>query len=158
MTSRRPHVIRADGHRCLLLLSVGLLLLAAIPVYAASGGSISGTVADPSGAVIVGATLRLVNTAQQTVWQAVSDKHGLYSFPNIPVGHYDLTIAASGFTKQKKTGISVDTDSAIRLDLILTVGGQSDSVTVTGDLGAQVETTATHLGEVVSGTQMTALP
>jgi hypothetical protein len=158
MTSHRLRVIRADGQGCLLLFSVGLLLLAAIPVYAASGGSISGTVADPSGAVIVGATLRLVNTAQQTVWQAISDKHGLYSFPNIPVGHYDLTIAASGFTAQKKTGISVDTDSAIRLDLILTVGGQSDSVTVMGDSGAQIETTATHLGEVVSGTQMTALP
>jgi hypothetical protein len=139
-------------------LSVGVLLLAAIPLYAANGGSIAGIVADSSGAVIVGATLKLVNTAQQTVWQAVSDKQGLYSFPNIPVGRYDLTITATGFTAQKKTGISVDTDSAIRLDLVLTVGGQSYAVTVTGDIGAQVETTATHLGEVVSAAEMTSIP
>jgi len=133
-------------------------MLAGIPVYAAGGGSISGTVADPSGAVIVGAMLKLVNTAQQTVWQAVSDRQGLYSFPDLPVGHYDLTITAVGFTAQKKTGISVDTDAAIRLDLFLTVGSQSDTVTVTEDSGVQIETTATHLGEVLSGAQMTALP
>jgi hypothetical protein len=141
-----------------LFLPLGLLLLPAIPIYAASGGSISGTVADSSGAVIIGAALKLVNTAQQTVWQATSDDRGLYSFPNIPVGHYDLTITAAGFAAQKKTGISVDTDSAIRLDLALAVGGQSDAITVTSDPVVQVETTATHLGEVVSGTEMTAIP
>ena len=145
--------------RCYLsFLSVGLLLLGGTPTYAASGGSITGTVVDPTGAVIVGASLKLVNTAQQTVWQAASDKQGLYSFPNLPVGHYSLTITAAGFTTQKKTGVSIDTDAAIRLDLVLAVGSQSDSVTVTSDTSAQIETTATHLGEVVSGTQMTALP
>jgi hypothetical protein len=87
---------------CLSLLSVGLVLLAAIPIYAASGGSISGTLADPTGAVIVGAALKLVNIAQGTVWQAVSDKQGLYSFPNIPVGHYDLTTTATGFTRRRR--------------------------------------------------------
>jgi hypothetical protein len=140
------------------LLTAVFLLVASTSLYAASGGSISGTIADPNGAVIPGATLKLVNTAQQSIWNAVSDKQGLYSFPDLPVGHYDLTITANGFAPQKKTGISVDTDSAIRLDIVLAVGGQSDTVTVTSDAGVQVETTATHLGEVVSGAQMTALP
>jgi hypothetical protein len=134
------------------------MLFVAAPMLAASGGIVSGTIADPSGAVIVGATLRFVNTEQQTVWQAVSDKQGLYSFPNLPVSHYDLTISAAGFTAQKKTGITMDTDAAIRLDVILAIGNQSDTVTVTSDTGAQIETTATHLGEVASSTQMTALP
>jgi hypothetical protein len=83
----------------------------------------SGTIADPNGAVIPGATLKLVNIAQQTIWNAVSDKQGLYSFPDLPVGHYDLTITANGFAPQKKTGINVDTDSAIRVDVVLAVGG-----------------------------------
>jgi hypothetical protein len=124
------------------------LFLFVTPIYAASGGRISGSVADPSGAVIAGATLKLVNAAQQTLWQAVSDKQGLYSFPNLPVGHYDLTITAIGFTAQKKNGISVDTDAAIRLDLVLTVGSQSDTVTVTSDTGAQVETEVENEAEV----------
>ncbi len=108
--------------------------------------------------MIVGATLKPVNTRQQTVWQAVSDKQGLYSFPNLSVGHYDLAITAAGFTAQKKTRISVDTDAAIRIDLTLPIRSQSDTVTVTSDNGAQVEAAATHLGEVVSRAQITALP
>jgi len=142
----------------LSLLSAVFLLFAAVSLDAASGGSISGTVADPSGAVISGATLNLVNIAQQTNWNATSDRQGLYSFPDLPVGHYELTITSDGFATQKKTNITVDTDSAIRIDVALVVGGQSDTVTVTSDVGAQVETTATYLGEVVSGAQMTALP
>ena len=127
-------------------------------LHAANGGSLAGTITDPSGAVVVGVSLKLVNTAQQTVWQTVSDKQGLYSFPNLPVGHYDLTISAAGFSAQRKTGISVDTDAALRIDPVLTVGSQADTVLVQSDNGARIEMTATHLGEVVSGAQMTALP
>jgi hypothetical protein len=115
-------------------------------------------VADQSGAVVSGAVFKLVNPSQQTVYQAISDRQGLYSFPNFLVGHYDLTITASGFTAQKKTNLTVDTDSAIRLDVALTIGTRSDTMTVTSDSGTQIETSATHLGEVVSGAQMTALP
>ncbi|GGH00998.1 TonB-dependent receptor [Silvibacterium dinghuense] len=151
-------LLSAALRACLPALSVIALLLNSIPAHAASGGSISGTVTDSTGAVIVGASLKLINTAQQTAWQASSDKQGLYSFPDLPVGHYDLTITAAGFTTQKKTAISVDTDAAIRLDVVLAVGSQTDTISVTSDTGAQVETSSTHLGEVVSGAQMTALP
>ena len=139
------------------LFFAAFFLFAALPIFAASGGSISGTVADSSGAMVVGATLKLVSTTQQTVWQAVTDNQGRYSFPDLPVGHYDLTITAKGFASQKKAGVAVDTDSAIRLDLVLTVGEQADTVTVS-DTAVEIETTATHLGEVISGAQMTALP
>ena len=88
----------------------------------------------------------------------MSDKQGLYVFPNLPVGHYDLTIIASGFSSQRKTNLTVDTDSAIRVDAVLEIGERSDTVTVSSEPGAQVETAATHLGEVVSAGQMTALP
>jgi hypothetical protein len=108
--------------------------------------------------VIPGAALSLVNTAQQTTYQAASNREGLYSFPNLPVGHYDLTISASGFATQRKTNLTVDTDAALRIDATLAIGGQSDTVTVTSASSAQVDTIATHLGDVVSGAQMTALP
>jgi hypothetical protein len=74
------------------------------------------------------------------------------------VGHYDLTITASGFNTQRKTNLTVDADSALRVDASLAIGGNLDTVIVSGDTSAQVETSATHLGEVVSGAQMTALP
>jgi hypothetical protein len=139
-------------------LVIVFLLVAALPLLAATGGSISGTLADSSGAVIPGAILSLVSITQQTTYQAVSDRQGLYSFPNLPVGHYELTISAPRFATQRKTNLTVDTDSALRVDAKLAVATQSDVVTVTSDTGVQVETAATYLGEVVSSAQMTALP
>jgi hypothetical protein len=151
-------VISAVVGAAVFILIIISLFLAGTPLRAATGGSISGAVTDKSGAVVSGASLKLINTAQQTAYQAVSDKQGLYVFPNLPVGHYDLTITANGFRSQRKTNLTVDTDSAIRVDAILEIGERSDTVTVTSDAGVQVETAATHLGEVVSTGQMTALP
>ncbi|WP_433974365.1 carboxypeptidase regulatory-like domain-containing protein [Tunturiibacter lichenicola] len=153
-----PKFISTAVRISLKILVTASLCLAALPVRAATGGSISGAVTDKSAAVIAGAILKLVNTAQQTAYQAVSDRQGLYVFPNLPVGHYDLTITANGFSSQRKTNLTVDTDSAIRVDAILEIGERSDTVTVTSDAGVQVETAATHLGEVVSAAQMTAIP
>ncbi len=127
-------------------------------LHAATGGSISGAITDRSGAIVIGATLKLVNAAQHTTYSAVSDKQGFYTFPNLPVGHYDLDITAAGFNTQRKTGLTVDADSALRINASLEIGTRSDVVTVTSEAAIQVETTATHLGEVVSGDQMTAIP
>jgi hypothetical protein len=135
-----------------------LLILGAASAYGSTGGSLSGTVADSSGAVIPGTTLSLVSTIQQTVYRASSDNQGMYSFPNLPVGHYDLTASAVGFTTERKANLTIDTDSALRVDVVLTVGPRSDSVTVTTEIGVNVDTIATHLGEVISDTEMTALP
>jgi len=147
-----------DAKTRLSLLVIAFLFFAVVCLHAAVGGSIFGTVADQGGAVVPGATLRLVNTALRTTYHVVSDRQGLYSFPNLPVGHYDLTIEANGFTPQRKQSLTVDTDSAVRVDVSLAIGARSDTVTVTSDAGVMVETAATHLGEVVSGAQMTALP
>src|ERR1700733_10517380 len=134
------------------------LFFLSLSLYAATGGGISGTVLDPSGAAVAGATLPLVNSAQQTTYDPLSDKQGLYSFPNLPVSHYDLTISAPGFSTQRKTNLTVDTDSALRVDVGLVIGAQTDSVLVTSSTAVRVDTVATHLGEVISGSQMTALP
>jgi hypothetical protein len=149
---------RLVARTALFTLLAAIILLQVLPLRAATGGSISGTVTDPSGAVVATASLKLINTAQRTSYQTISDRQGLYSFPNLPVGRYDVTVSADGFTTQKKTELSMDTDSALRVDFTLAIGGQSDTVTVTSVGGVQVDTAATHLGEVVSAPQMSALP
>ena len=149
---------RSAWKSSLLIFSIASLLFAVLPARAATGGSITGAVTDPNGALISGAILHLTNTAQQTVYRAISDKVGLYSFPNLPVGHYDLVITATGFSSQEKTNLTVDTDAAMRVDVALLVGAQTDTVVVSDVGGVQVETVATHLGEVVSASQITALP
>ena len=146
------------------LLRVGAgLLLAAWPIgaWAAANGGIAGTLTDPTGAVVSGATITLVNTALRSEYKTISNGQGFYSFPNLPVGHYDLTIAAVGFRTQIKTNMAVDTDAALRIDGVLELERQSETVTVEAGgtaAEAQVETAATHLGELVTAPQMTALP
>jgi len=140
------------------LLAFLYIVLAAGPARAATGGSISGVTTDPTGAMIAGATLKLVNTAQHTIYQAISDRLGFYSFPNLPVATYDLVATASGFAPQKKARLEVDTDSELRIDITLDMGTVTNTVTVSSASGAQVESSATYLGEVVSAAQMTALP
>jgi hypothetical protein len=83
---------------------------------------------------------------------------GSYFFPSLPVGHYDLTISANGFRAQRKMNLAVDTDAIIRVDVVLAIVGRSETVTVRSDLGVEVDSVATHLGEVISGAEMIALP
>jgi hypothetical protein len=152
------------GKASFLLLAVArLMVLAGLPVclWAAANGSLSGTLKDPSGAVIPGATITLVNTALKAEYRAVSNDQGFYSFPALPVGRYDLTIEASGFKSEQKTDFPVDTDSALSLDAVLALGPRCDTITVEGSGTAveiQIDTAATHLGELVTAPQMTALP
>jgi Carboxypeptidase regulatory-like domain len=138
-----------------------LLLASAAPLLAAANGSLSGSLKDPTGAVIALAKVTLVNTALKSEYSVVTNGQGFYSFPALPVGRYNVTIEASGFKTQKRCDLIVDTDSALNLDATLTIGERSEQVTVEANgaaIEAQVDTVATHLGELVTGSQMTALP
>jgi Carboxypeptidase regulatory-like domain len=145
----------------LCVLCMGCLLFLCARADAATGGSISGTVADQTDARVPGASLTLVNLDLTTSYKTSTDGQGFYSFPTLPVGRYELTIEAAGFKTQKKTGIVVDADASVRVNVSLEVGERNESVTVsavTTQIQAQVDTVATHLGEVVQEAQITALP
>jgi hypothetical protein len=64
--------------------------------WAATTGSISGTVKDPSGAVIAGAQITATNTATNVPAKTVSDDKGVYTFPSLPVGRYDIKAEEEG--------------------------------------------------------------
>lgn len=99
-------------------------------MWAFAAGSLSGVLRDPTSAVISGGMLTLVNVDTKAQFTTTSDARGVYSFPALPVGKYELTIAATGFKSQKKTNIGIDTDSAVTLDAESAVGEQNESVTV----------------------------
>jgi hypothetical protein len=126
-----------------------------------AAGSISGVIQDASGAAIPNAALTLVNTTLKSEFKVTADSQGFYSFPALPVGHYDLKIEAVDFQSQQKTNLTVDTDAALRIDSVMQVGQRSETVEVTESEEAvrtQVDTVATHLGEVVNEKQIEALP
>jgi hypothetical protein len=137
------------------------LLLLTSTLQAFSGGSLSGTIRDSSGAVIPAARVTLVNLALRTELHSISDDQGAYSFPALSVGLYEITIEASEFKSQRKTNLNVDADAALRMDVVLEIGQKSDAVTVSEtdtQLATHVETIATSLGEVVSRSQIESIP
>jgi len=82
---------------------------------------------------------------------------GYFTFPVLPVGRYELSVQASGFQSYRRKDIVLDTDAALKIDVSLAVGADSQTVSVT-DNTLHVETVSTQLGEVISGRQMTAVP
>ncbi len=58
------------------------------------------------------------------MFTSVTDGQGLYSFPKLPVGRYDVTMQIDGFKPQKRTGIQVDADSALQINVTLELGEQ----------------------------------
>jgi len=152
----KPQANKSDTQTWRIVRAV-VLFCWAVPVWAVANGSLSGSVKDPTGSVIQGATIRLVNNALNSTYATVSTVQGYYSFPTLPVGHYDMTIEAAGFKTEKKTDLRIDTDAAVTVDAILQLGLQSETVIVQAP-DAQVDTVATHLGEVVTGSQIISLP
>ena len=138
-----------------LLLS--LLLLAALCV-AATTGRIAGTLKDPSGAVIPQASLAIINTATGIENNASTNNKGFFAFPSLPIGNYDLTATAKGFRSQDRKGLAIDADSELQIELTLPVAVQSEDLTIS-DIAStvEVETTSTQMGQVVTGTTMTAV-
>ena len=140
-----------------------LLLLAACfalagPAGAGVTGSISGTVKDSSGALVPGATVEAINSAQGIKNRTVTDSRGFYTFPRLPVGGYRVDFELHGFRSQRRTGLVIDADSALTEDATLQVAGKADELTVTDEAdGIRIETVSTQVGEVVTGSQMTAV-
>ena len=134
-----------------------MALISAALAWANVGGSISGTVKDPSGSVVPNAavTVREVNTGLS--YHTRTDSKGYYTLPVLPVGHYELEIQATGFHGHQRKSIVLDTNAALTLDAVLQVGGIDQTVSVT-DNTLHVETTSTQMGQVISSRQMTAVP
>jgi hypothetical protein len=139
--------------------SFGLVvgLLAICPnAWSAVTGSIKGTLKDPDGLVIVGAMVTVTNEAQGIQNKTVTNEYGVYTFPSLPVGRYDLHFEAQGFKPQNKTGLAIDIDSALTEDATLELAQKVEEITVAENV-VQVETTSTQVGEVVTGRAMTAV-
>lgn len=125
--------------------------------FAGVTASLSGTVVDPSGAVIAGATVTVVNSETSFTQSTTTNTTGFYTFAALPPGTYNLTIRLAGFTTYQKTGIILNVNDAVTADASLKLGQNAEVVTVTsGEL--HVETSSTQLGEVIESKEMTAVP
>jgi hypothetical protein len=138
-------------------LSVLFLMLFSLNSWAGVGGSVSGTIKDTSNAVVPNASVSATNIETGVLHQAATNGQGFYSFADLPIGHYNITIQKTGFKPYQRTGVTINANSALTVDAVLAVGERSDVVTV-AENQLLVETTSTQMGEVITSARMTAVP
>ena len=117
-------------------------------------GYISGTVVDKSGSAVVGAEVVIANTSGNFTRTTSTNTDGAYVIAGLPGGTYNLTVTAKGFQKYSARGVVLEVAQKSRIDVQLTVGAVTETVEVTGEAVAQVETTSSDLTNTVTGKQI----
>ncbi len=141
-----------------LVAALGFLIcLVSTAAFGSVTGRISGTVKDPTGAVVPEVAVTVVNTNTDFRQTMRTDAQGFYAFPALPVGLYDLEMRKQGFRDYKQTGLTIDVNTSLLVDVSLELGVETQQVTVRA-VSAQVETTSTQMGEVIGETKMTVIP
>ncbi len=149
-----------------LVLACGLLMMAGFPGEFSArvanaqviNAAIHGTVTDPSGAVVPGATVTALNTATGISTVATTNQSGFYLFPSLQIGGpYRVTVASPGFQSFVSTGIVLTVNANLEINAKMKVGTASQTVTVSAS-AVEVETTNTQLQQVIPESQIENLP
>ena len=142
--------------KTILALLTAVLLLGG-SAFGSVTASMSGTVKDTTGAAVPGATVTAKNVETGITQTLSTNDQGYYSFPTLSLGHYELNVQQAGFRPFHETGLLLEVNSVLTVDVTLQVGDVKEAVTVTGD-ALHVETSSTQLGEVIEQKQMTSVP
>jgi hypothetical protein len=149
------------AYRRLVLLRLVLLLSGLIltPALLASGptGTITGTVTDPTGAVVRNAKITVINEATNALREAETNDDGDFTLALLQPGRYRVTAGSAGFRKSIFSDVVVDVDQTIRVDFSLVVGAVTEEIKV-NDTPPAIQTDTSTLGQVVNNTLVQQLP
>ena len=142
---------------CLTL--IGLCVLTASPALAqTTTGSIVGTVTDPTGASVPGATVTVMNEGTGiALIRTTTDSSGNYVATALPPGRYSVVVEQTGFKKAVSAGINVSVQDRIGANIVLEVGQVTETVEVLGAAQA-LQTDSSYLGQVVDAQRIVDLP
>ncbi|MGB6975670.1 MAG: TonB-dependent receptor [Terracidiphilus sp.] len=135
-----------------------LLALCGLPAQAQFGSSLSGTVLDPSGAVIPGATVTLTNNATQQTLTVTTNATGAYHFAELPPGTYSLVVTASGFKKHDISNVSLAAETPRDVNVSLEAGGAVETVTVNANQMPALQTADASIGTTIDRQEVERLP
>jgi hypothetical protein len=122
-----------------------------------SGGTIEGTVGDPSGAILPDAKVTVRNLGTSVSHDVTTNGAGRYSVPSLLPGTYSVTVTALGFRTQRKTGAELTVGAVVDLSFTMAVGSQTQEIEVSTAL-TTVELNTSELSGVVGEKRITQLP
>ncbi len=141
------------------LVLVALLLSLSLTAFAqTSRGTVTGTVTDPSGAVVSGATVDLTNKDTNQTRTATSNDAGVYRFDAVDLGNYDLTIKSGGFKPVTNAGIIIQANQTVTVDSQLEAGTEAVTVEVNATAGELLQRSEPVRGGNFETRQVTQLP
>ncbi len=141
-----------------LVLALALACVVAWPAIAVGPtGTIVGTVADPSEAVIPKAQITVRNQETNATREVQTDGDGDFSVPLLPPGVYEVSAEKAGFRRSVYSGVNLHVDQTVRVDFVLQVGRLSEQVVVTESVPI-VQTDTSTLGQVIERKQVSELP
>ena len=127
-----------------------LFLCAAIALFAqGERGTFNGTVTDPSGAAVAGASVRVVNPETGVEFTSVTTDAGVFRMPSLPPGTYRITVTAPGFKSAVRDNVALQVAQTLTLDFALEVGSNTEQVTVSAE-SPLLETGTAEIGSYVS--------
>ena len=142
-----------------LFVCFAILFLCISPVLAQTSGTgaLTGTVTDPSGAVITGATVTATNKGTGQERTDVTDSSGVYKFSLLPAGVYSVKFAAPGFKTSEVTSLTINVTETPVQNQKLEIGAQTQEVTVEAT-AVKVQTENATVGTLVGARTVTDLP
>jgi hypothetical protein len=147
--------------RSLLLLSISALCWLALPsparAQAVAIAQVAGNVTDPTGGAIANAQVRMIETERQAVHATVTNAQGQYVLPGLPVGPYRLEVRVSGFKDYAQTGIVLQVNNNVQINVAMQVGSLSEKVEVSAT-ASMVETKENSISSVVDQRGINDLP
>lgn len=139
-----------------LLCITGIAACAVFTAGAQENAELSGSVTDPTGAVIANAEVTLTNTATSEARTGVTNAAGLYDFPALRIGTYNLKVTAQGFEVFEKTGIVMNVAATVREDIKLAIGASTTTVEVQAN-ALHLQTETNEISNLITGQQLTQL-
>jgi hypothetical protein len=135
-----------------------LLVFLAIPAHAQYRASLRGTVADPTGAVIPGATVTLTDKDTNATRTATSDGSGIYTFNALPPDHFSLVAERQGFEKKEVAQVVLIPEQPNTLDVQLQLGDVQQTVTVTGSAAPLLDSGTATVSATISSNEIQHMP
>lgn len=141
-----------------VVLATTLILLSSVVVHAQDTTNLSGTVADPQGKVIPGATVTVTNTANGTSRSVSTGDNGAYIFNQLKPGPYSVRVEAKGFKTYVQDKIDLVVKTPASVNVLLEVGSVNEQVTVTGGTETLINKNDATIGNAFTTSQITQLP
>lgn len=147
-----------SAFRFVLFAALAVNLIVCVPARAqVVGATLSGTITDPSGAVVPNAMVSVKNTATGVMRDATADTAGFYSIPNLLPGSYEVTVTSPGFNTARESNLTLAVGAQQQFNISLTVGQTSQTVEVT-EAAPLIQTTSSTLSAEVESTTVRELP